>query len=156
MTYIPHAEVLRAYADGKKIEWYNHNTQSWCPVDATNNPISRPTYEWHVAPEKKPLQPWQQKLVDAALSGRIIELMSDDGETVLDVSTIMGDPEGYHFHESFSEKDFRIRPLPNRVFIGVIYERNQHTACTPSSRIIKVELDAETDEVVSAVVEESK
>lgn len=50
-----HAEVLRAIADGKKVQ---HNafmrSSDWYGASKHCNPISHPELEWRVKPEPKP------------------------------------------------------------------------------------------------------
>jgi hypothetical protein len=48
-----HAEVLRAIADGKEVEYRVHKEDIWrLPVDF--NPIAQQHLEWRIKPEPKP------------------------------------------------------------------------------------------------------
>ena len=52
----PHAEVLRAIADGKEVECKLPNAHDWVNTVGYRfcNPLSEPTWHWRVKPEKKP------------------------------------------------------------------------------------------------------
>lgn len=53
MTEHKHAEILRAIADGKEVEWYGGD---WYPIgDSDANPINCPDVEWRIKPEKQVL-----------------------------------------------------------------------------------------------------
>jgi hypothetical protein len=52
-----HAEVLRAIADGKKVEWFDEVICVWeIMEDDVVNPISSPHYQWRIKPEKQVLR----------------------------------------------------------------------------------------------------
>ena len=56
-TSHPHAEVLRAIADGKKVECRTNAPCIWqdASIDLQfRNPMTYPHSEWRVKPEKKP------------------------------------------------------------------------------------------------------
>jgi hypothetical protein len=51
MTEHKHAEVLRAIADGKEVEyWYKYEWRQ----DSSTNPITNGHLEWRIKPEPKP------------------------------------------------------------------------------------------------------
>jgi hypothetical protein len=47
-----HAEVLRAIADGKKVEWFGGGNY-WIEAESIINPLSYPHYKWRIKPEKQ-------------------------------------------------------------------------------------------------------
>lgn len=50
-----HAEVLRAIADGKEVQFKNQISGAWVETNHVNlNPITHPELEWRVKPEPKP------------------------------------------------------------------------------------------------------
>jgi hypothetical protein len=49
-----HAEILRAIADGKEVEWREGCV--WIESDREVNPLSFPLYTWRIKPEKKVLR----------------------------------------------------------------------------------------------------
>jgi hypothetical protein len=52
MTEHKHAEVLRAIADGKEVEyWY---LGEWLPMTADRSPLTHLDYDWRIKPEPKP------------------------------------------------------------------------------------------------------
>jgi hypothetical protein len=49
MTEHKHAEVLRAIADGKEVEyWY---LGEWLPMTADRSPLTHPDYDWRIKPQ---------------------------------------------------------------------------------------------------------
>lgn len=48
-----HAEVLRAIADGKEVQWYDARTAEWGKPRGYT-PLTYPELEWRVMPEPKP------------------------------------------------------------------------------------------------------
>lgn len=48
-----HAEVLRAIADGKVVQWKSSAGQ-WIEGSLSLNPLAHPMFEWRVKPEPKP------------------------------------------------------------------------------------------------------
>jgi len=59
-TLHKHAEILRAIADGKKVECKMHGiwyTYTYDKIDReVISPLTHPDYEWRIVPEKKVLQ----------------------------------------------------------------------------------------------------
>jgi hypothetical protein len=53
MTEHIHAEILRAIADGKEVEWREGCV--WIESDREVNPLSFPLYTWRIKPEKQVL-----------------------------------------------------------------------------------------------------
>jgi hypothetical protein len=53
MTEHKHAEVLRAIADGKEVEYYKEHLQEW-GTDVDINPIWHSYFQWRIKPEPKP------------------------------------------------------------------------------------------------------
>ena len=54
----PHAEVIKAYADGYEIEWMHPATEDWVFL---REPAFEPTHKYRVKPEpKKPPTTWYQ------------------------------------------------------------------------------------------------
>lgn len=49
-----HADVLRAIADGKDVEWQSLQSREWLPVFASMNPIADGHLNWRIKPEPKP------------------------------------------------------------------------------------------------------
>ena len=50
-----HADVLRAIADGKEVQFKNQISGAWAETNHANlNPITHPELEWRVKPEPKP------------------------------------------------------------------------------------------------------
>lgn len=50
-----HAEVLRAIADGKEVQYQCQGEENWKDAkNPFNNPITYPEYDWRVKPEPKP------------------------------------------------------------------------------------------------------
>ena len=50
-----HAEVLRAIADGKEVQFKGEYSGEWLETKYVNlNPITHPDLEWRVKPEPKP------------------------------------------------------------------------------------------------------
>jgi len=47
-----HAEVLRAIADGKVVQWQSNTT--WIDGNESVNPLKFPSLNWRVKPEPKP------------------------------------------------------------------------------------------------------
>lgn len=49
------ADVLRAIADGKEVQWRNmeYGTVNWQPLCDTVNPIAYPLLDWRIKPERK-------------------------------------------------------------------------------------------------------
>ena len=52
---IKHDEVIRAWLDGKEIEFRSSNTRPWIPFDGNGftNPMTYPGMEWRVKPEAR-------------------------------------------------------------------------------------------------------
>lgn len=48
-----HAEILRAIADGKEVQFRNRGGSRWFDPEY-GNPIANPELEWRVKPEPKP------------------------------------------------------------------------------------------------------
>lgn len=48
-----HAEVLRAIADGKEVEYYKEHLEEWC-TDVDTNPLWHSYLKWRIKPEPKP------------------------------------------------------------------------------------------------------
>jgi len=48
-----HADVLRAIADGKEVQFKHRISHAWVTPEHVN-PISNPEVEWRVKPEPKP------------------------------------------------------------------------------------------------------
>jgi hypothetical protein len=54
----PHAEVIKAYADGYEIEWMHPATEDWLFL---REPAFEPTQKYRIKPEpKKPPTTWYQ------------------------------------------------------------------------------------------------
>ena len=56
MTQPKHAEVLRAIADGKEVEYSSIGYSKWYLLNLANvevNPLSFPEYQWRIKPEVK-------------------------------------------------------------------------------------------------------
>jgi hypothetical protein len=52
-----HAEILRAIADGKEVEWFDFRNNEWFPLAYNGrNPITFEHLEWRIKPEKKMLR----------------------------------------------------------------------------------------------------
>jgi hypothetical protein len=49
MTEHKHAEVLRAIADGKEVEWCS--SEGWMPADPHTNPLAHDYLPWRIKPE---------------------------------------------------------------------------------------------------------
>lgn len=50
-----HADILRAIADGKEVQFKNQISGAWVETNHVNlNPITHPELEWRVKPEPKP------------------------------------------------------------------------------------------------------
>ena len=49
-----HAEVLRAIADGKVVQWQSNYDNEWSDLMGRMNPISDSHLNWRVKPEPKP------------------------------------------------------------------------------------------------------
>lgn len=49
-----HAEVLRAIADGKAVQWQSRADGSWNDRQSLVNPLSEDFLNWRVKPEPKP------------------------------------------------------------------------------------------------------
>lgn len=49
-----HADVLRAIADGKKVQWRDTPSGPWFDEAGTLTPIAHAHLEWRVKPEPKP------------------------------------------------------------------------------------------------------
>lgn len=50
-----HADVLRAIAEGKPVEWKTKGAQNWLSwLGLGLNPIDHAHYDWRVKPEPKP------------------------------------------------------------------------------------------------------
>ena len=50
-----HADILRAIADGKEVQYQRQGKESWKDAkNPFNNPITYPEYDWRVKPEPKP------------------------------------------------------------------------------------------------------
>jgi hypothetical protein len=54
-TQHKHAEILRAIADGKEVEWLG-GKDAWYIGTKEINPLSHPHLEWRIKPEKKVLR----------------------------------------------------------------------------------------------------
>lgn len=48
-----HADVLRAIADGKEVQFKHRISHAWVTPEHVN-PISNPEVEWRIKPERKP------------------------------------------------------------------------------------------------------
>ena len=48
-----HAAVLRAIADGKKVQWFTSSEQ-WETLCYGVNPLTNPQFQWRIKPEPKP------------------------------------------------------------------------------------------------------
>lgn len=53
MTEHKHAEVLRAIADGKEVEYFNTPNNSWQEMSFIT-PLTYPELAWRIKPEPKP------------------------------------------------------------------------------------------------------
>lgn len=53
-TQHKHAEVLRAIADGKDVQWQSLSTGNWCDPSINTNPIGDSHLAWRIKPEHKP------------------------------------------------------------------------------------------------------
>ncbi len=62
-----HEEVIRAWLDGKEIEFRSSNERPWKPFDARafTNPMTYTELEWRIKPELKQVD--YQALIDAKL-----------------------------------------------------------------------------------------
>lgn len=50
-----HADILRAIADGKEVQFKGEYSGEWLETNHVNlNPITHPALEWRVKPEPKP------------------------------------------------------------------------------------------------------
>jgi hypothetical protein len=54
MTEHKHAEVLRAIADGKEVEYYRPEYDDWQLMSLYLNPLEYKRLEWRIKPEPKP------------------------------------------------------------------------------------------------------
>ena len=71
MTEHKHAEVLRAIADGREVQWATSaQSNNWLTVRPENevNPITYSHFEWRVAPPA-----WQEALRQAVRDGKVVE-----------------------------------------------------------------------------------
>ena len=52
-----HAEILRAIADGKEVEWFDFRNNEWFPLAYNGrNPITIEHLDWRIKPENKVLR----------------------------------------------------------------------------------------------------
>lgn len=50
-----HCEVIKAWADGKKIQWWDFNNNKWRDVTSTASPLWREDQRYRIKPEPKKL-----------------------------------------------------------------------------------------------------
>lgn len=59
-----HAEVLRAIADGKDVQWQDLSIGRWNDPTPQMNPIGDAHLNWRVKPERKPDLVWYASVYD--------------------------------------------------------------------------------------------
>jgi len=72
-----HAEILRAIADGKEVEWFGGGNH-WIKAESIINPLSYPHYQWRIKPEKQVLRYRVARLQENTVKNWLYFAVSDN------------------------------------------------------------------------------
>ena len=97
-----HAELIKAWADGAEIEYYDTIYNVWRDIDI-NKECWYDTAQYRIKPTPRPQ--WQQDLIDAAKAGKVVEWYCG-GWCESKLNNIK---DNYSFGDS-TAKNYRIRP----------------------------------------------
>lgn len=99
-----HAELIKAWADGAKIQYFS-GLGYWNDIEY---PRWLPNEEYRIKPEPRPQ--WQQDLIDAARAGKVVEYRSRFSNKWEIADILMSNPDGRYSFGDKSVVDYRIRP----------------------------------------------
>lgn len=97
-----HSELIKLWADGAEIEYYSSIINKW--LDTHNSPVWDEDTQYRLK-----LEPWQQKLVDAIESGKVVDFNSYDWYRA-DVLHERVENDEIHCYHWYAEDRYRIRP----------------------------------------------
>ena len=151
MSEHKHAEVLRAIADGRIVQFEDGLTKGlWVSASMLGlnsvTPLSHPHLNWRVAPPA-----WQEAFRQAAREGQVVEFHHDVHGW--NPCAINDKTEDYCFPSSVSEKNYRIRPEPKPDVVREVWlhevDREDYIFAVGRFRLVT---DAETGKLKSAEV----
>lgn len=99
-----HSELIKQWADGAKIEFFNRLTQSWQDAD---NPVWSVNDQYRVKPEA-----WKEALVKAIKDGKQVEYNSGYGWEPASLLHRCVKDDNFEVYSWYEEDSYRVKPQP--------------------------------------------